>query len=136
MCIRDSSYTDYVWDKTRNVYAALDYDISADTTAGIAVSNRFSRSRPMLVGYPRFADGGDIDLPRSTFTGSTWNRAKNDQTVFYADLDHRFNDAWRFKLGGVAMNEKNTSVHQRVADSVQRDGSGLSYGNFLSLIHI
>ena len=127
---RSHSYTDYVWDKTRNVYAALDYDISADTTAGIAVSNRFSRSRPMLVGYPRFADGGDIDLPRSTFTGSTWNRAKNDQTVFYADLDHRFNDAWRFKLGGVAMNEKNTSVHQRVADSVQRDGSGLSYGNF------
>jgi len=127
---RSHSYTDYVWDKTRNVYAALDYDISPDTTAGIAVSNRFSRSRPMLVGYPRFADGGDIDLPRSTFTGSTWNRAKNDQTVFYGDLEHRFNEAWRFKLGGVAMNEKNTSVHQRVADSVQRDGSGLSYGNF------
>ena len=127
---RSHSYTDYVWDKTRNVYAALDYDISPDTTAGIAVSNRFSRSRPMFVGYPRFADGGDIDLPRSTFTGSTWNRAKNDQTVLYADLDHRFNESWRFKLGGVAMNEKNTTVHQRVANAVERDGSGLSYGNF------
>lgn len=127
---RSHSYTDYVWDKTRNLYAALDYDISPDTTAGIAVSNRFSRSRPMFVGFPRFADGGDIDLPRSTYTGSTWNRAKNDQTVFYADLEHRFNEAWRFKLGGVAMNEKNTTVHQRVANAVQRDGSGLSYGNF------
>ncbi|ADP18630.1 TonB-dependent siderophore receptor family protein 19 [Achromobacter xylosoxidans A8] len=124
------SYIDYVWEKTRNLYAALDYDISDDTTVGIGISNRYSRSRPMFVGYPRYADGGDIDLPRSTFTGSTWNRAKNDQTIFYADLAHRFNDAWRFKMVGVAMNEKNTTVHQRVADAVQPDGSGLSYGDF------
>jgi len=124
------SYIDYVWDKTRNLYAALDVDVTEDTTVGIGISNRYSRSRPMIVGYPRYQDGGAIDLPRSTFTGSTWNRAKNDQTIFNADLTHRFNDAWRFKLAGVAMNEKNTTVHQRVADAVQRDGSGLSYGDF------
>ncbi|MFF7395825.1 TonB-dependent siderophore receptor [Achromobacter sp. NPDC008082] len=124
------SFIDYVWDKTRNLYAALDFDVTEDTTVGIGISNRFSRSRPMLVGYPRYADGGDIDLPRSTFTGSTWNRAKNDQTIFNADVTHRFNDAWRFKLAGVAMNEKNTTVHQRVAGAVEPDGSGLSYGNF------
>lgn len=124
------SYIDYVWEKTRNLYAALDYDITENTTVGIGISNRYSRSRPMFVGYPRYKDGGDIDLPRSTFTGSTWNRAKNDQTIFYADLAHRFNDAWQFKLAGVAMNEKNTTVHQRVADAVNPDGSGLSYGDF------
>lgn len=127
---RSHSYIDYVWDRTRNLYAALDYDITADTTVGLGVSNRYSRSRPMFVGYPRFADGGSIDLPRSTFTGSTWNRATNDQTIFNADVTHRFNDAWRLRLAGVAMEEDNTTVHQRVAGAVERDGSGLSYGNF------
>jgi iron complex outermembrane receptor protein/outer membrane receptor for ferric coprogen and ferric-rhodotorulic acid len=124
------SAIDYVWDKTRNLYAALDYDVTENTTVGIGISNRYSRSRPMFVGYPRYEDGGDIDLPRSTFTGSTWNRAKNDQTIFNADVTHRFNDAWRFRLAGVAMNEKNTTVHQRAVGPVLPDGSGLDYGNF------
>ncbi len=84
----------------------------------------------MFVGYPRFEDGGSIDLPRSTFTGSTWNRATNDQTIFNADVTHRLNASWRFRLAGVAMDEDNTTVHQRVAGAVQRDGSGLDYGNF------
>lgn len=124
------SAIDYVWDKTRNLYAALDYDVTENTTVGIGISNRYSRSRPMFVGYPRYEDGGDIDLPRSTFTGSTWNRAKNDQTIFNADVTHRFNDAWRFRLAGVAMNEKNTTVHQRAVGPILPDGSGLDYGNF------
>lgn len=127
---RSHSYIDYVWDKTRNLYAALDFDVTEATTVGLGVSNRYSRSRPMFVGYPRFEDGGSIDLPRSTFTGSTWNRATNDQTIFNADVTHRLNSSWRFRLAGVAMDEDNTTVHQRVAGAVQRDGSGLNYGNF------
>ncbi|MCU6616284.1 TonB-dependent siderophore receptor [Achromobacter sp. 77] len=127
---RSHSYIDYVWDKTRNLYAALDFDVTEATTVGLGVSNRYSRSRPMFVGYPRFEDGGSIDLPRSTFTGSTWNRATNDQTIFNADVTHRLNASWRFRVAGVAMDEDNTTVHQRVAGAVQRDGSGLNYGNF------
>jgi iron complex outermembrane receptor protein/outer membrane receptor for ferric coprogen and ferric-rhodotorulic acid len=127
---RSHSYIDYVWDKTRNLYAALDFDVTEATSVGLGVSNRYSRSRPMFVGYPRFEDGGSIDLPRSTFTGSTWNRATNDQTIFNADVTHRLNASWRFRLAGVAMDEDNTTVHQRVAGAVQRDGSGLDYGNF------
>lgn len=127
---RSHSYIDYVWDKTRNLYAALDYDVTENTTVGLGVSNRYSRSRPMFVGYPRFEDGGSIDFPRSTFTGSTWNRATNDQTIFNADVTHRLNSSWRVRLAGVAMDEDNTTVHQRVAGAVQDDGSGLNYGNF------
>ncbi|AVJ29675.1 TonB-dependent siderophore receptor [Achromobacter spanius] len=127
---RSHSYIDYVWERTRNLYAALDYDITENTTVGLGVSNRYSKSRPMFVGYPRFEDGGSIDLPRSTFTGATWNRATNDQTIFNADVTHRFNSAWRFRLAGVAMDEDNTTVHQRVTGPVQRDGSGMDYGNF------
>lgn len=127
---RRGSYIDYANDRTRSLYAALDYDLTADTTLGVGVSNKLSKSRPMLVGMPRYADGSDLKLSRSTFTGSTWNRARNDQTVGYLDLDHRFNDRWQFKLSGIAMNEKNTTVHQRMAGAANPDGSGLRYGDF------
>jgi iron complex outermembrane receptor protein/outer membrane receptor for ferric coprogen and ferric-rhodotorulic acid len=127
---RGHSYTDYVWNRTRNLYAALDYDLTADTTVGFGVANRDSRGRPMIVGLPRYADGSDIGLPRSTFTGSTWNRSHNEQTTFFADLEHRFNQDWRLKLAGAAMNESNTTAHQRAVGPVNADGSGLDYGDF------
>ena len=127
---RQGSYVDYAYDRTRSLYAALDYDLSPDTTLGVGVSNKLTRSRPMFVGLPRYADGSAIDLMRSTFTGSTWNRAHNDQTIGYLDLDHRFNDRWQFRLSGIAMNEKNSTVHQRMAGAANADGSGLRYGDF------
>ncbi len=123
-------FTEYTRDRVRNIYAALDYDISASTTVGLAVGQRHSRSRPMIVGLPRFADGSDIGLPRSTYTGAMWNRAGNDQNMLFADLEHRFNADWRFKMVGMAMNEKNTNVHQRVVGPIKPDGSGMSYGDF------
>lgn len=130
---RSDSYINYVWANTRTLYAALDYDISPNTTVGIGISNKDVHSRPSFIGLPRYSDKSAINLPRSTYTGSDWNRASNDQTSLYADLDHRFNDNWSFRLATVTMREKNTSAHQRVSASgtgIALDGSGLRYGDF------
>jgi outer membrane receptor for ferric coprogen and ferric-rhodotorulic acid len=127
---RSDSFIDSVWSRTRSLYAALDYDISTATTVGIGIANRYSKSRPMFVGIPRNADGSDLGLPRSTYTGSWWNRAENDQTTFFADINHRFNDRWSAKVAFVGMQENNMTVHQRLTDSPAADGSGVSYGDF------
>lgn len=127
---RGHSFIDSVWSRTRSSYAALDYDIDADTTVGLGVSNKHSRSRPTFIGLPRYRDTRDIGLPRFTFTGANWNRAYNDQTSVYADLEHRFNDRWVFKASALGMNETNSSVHQRIAGVVNADGSGPNYGDF------
>ncbi|WP_246165029.1 TonB-dependent siderophore receptor [Pigmentiphaga aceris] len=127
---RGHSHIDYVWQRSRTLYAALDYDIDADTTVGIGISNKRTRSRPSFVGLPRFSDGSDIGLPRSTYTGASWNRALNDQTAVYADAEHRFNDRWTVKASAFGMNEQNTSVHQRMAGTISRSGAGAMYGDF------
>lgn len=127
---RGHSFIDSVWNRTRSSYAALDYDIDADTTVGLGVSNKHTRSRPTFIGLPRYRDTRDLGLPRSTFTGANWNRAYNDQTSVYADLEHRFNDRWVFKASALGMNETNSSVHQRIAGVVNADGSGPNYGDF------
>ncbi|NHZ64554.1 TonB-dependent siderophore receptor [Massilia genomosp. 1] len=127
---RADSFIDYVWERNRALYAALDYDISADTTLGLAVSQTDKRSRPMVRGLPRYPDGTDIGLARSTFVGAGWNRAEIGQTTVYADLSHRFNANWRVKAAAVHMDESNSSVHQRMHGAVATDGSGLTYADW------
>ncbi|WP_221621865.1 TonB-dependent receptor [Variovorax sp. KBW07] len=127
---RRHSFTDYEWSNTRSLYAALDYDLSPDTTVGIGVSNADMKGRPMLRGFPRYPDGRDIGLPRSVFTGAVWNHTSVEQTTLYADLAHRFNDNWKLKVSALGMNEKNSSRHQRMHGDVEADGSGLDFADW------
>jgi outer membrane receptor for ferric coprogen and ferric-rhodotorulic acid len=130
---RSHSFTDFVWGNTRSLYAAIDYDVSPDTTVGFGISDQQGRGRPMLRGFPRFPDGTDIGLPRSVYTGALWNSHSLDQTTVYADLEHRFNDNWKLKASLLGMTEKNTSQHQRMHGDVQPDGSGLSFADWDTL---
>lgn len=127
---RSHSFVDYVKDRTRSLYLALDLDVGANTTLGVGVSNMLSKSRPMVRGLPRYPDGSDLGLDRSTFVGAWWNRARIDQTTVYADLEHRFNPEWKLKVSALHMDEKNTSVHQRMHGNVAADGSGLTFANW------
>ncbi|MBB3117114.1 TonB-dependent siderophore receptor [Pseudoduganella violacea] len=127
---RSHSYIDSVWSRAHTQYAALDYDLSSATTIGLGVSHASSRSRPQMIGLPRHADGGDIGLPRSTYTGAWWNRSQNEQSNLFFDLEHRLNERWTYKFAGIAMRESNASVHQRMAGAVDAKGNGVDYANF------
>lgn len=126
------SFTDYVWSKTNSLYGALDFDLSPDTTLGVGISNSDLYSRPMVRGLPRYPDGSDIGFSRSTYSGATWNRNDIEQTTVYADLEHRFDDNWRFKTAALRMREHNDSLHQRMHGNVAADGSGLSFADWIT----
>ena len=126
------SFIDYVNDRSTSLYAALDYDVSPDTTVGVGVSHSDNQSRPMIYGVPLRADGSDVGLPRSTYTGAWWNQGSIEQTMLYADLDHRFNADWKLKVAAVRLSEKNTSTHQRMHGNVAADGSGMTYANWIT----
>ncbi|MCV2217627.1 TonB-dependent siderophore receptor [Thauera sp. Sel9] len=130
--VRSHSFIDYVNDRTRSLYAALDYDVGLDTTLGLGVSHSDSHGRPMIRGLPRYPDGSDLHLPRSTFVGSWWNRMSIEQTTFHADLEHRFNADWKIKASALRMSEKNSSTHQRMHGLVAADGSGVSYADWVT----
>ena len=124
------SFIDQVWSRNRTVYAALDYDLGPATTLGLAVSNVNGRGRPMFVGLARYADGSELGLPRSTYTGADWNRSKVEQTTVNLDLEHHFNSQWSFKTAALGVNERTNSTHQRMAGTIKADGSGSMYGDF------
>lgn len=135
---RGHSFVDYVNQRTRTLYGALDWDVTPDTTAGLGVADTHIDGRPMMRGLPRYADGSDIGLPRSTFTGAWWNRAANNQTMLFADLAHRFGDGWKFKLAAVHLRERNSSANQRMhatGAGALPDGSGMTYADWVTNFH-
>lgn len=132
---QSDSFIDYEWSKTHSLYGALDIDLREDTTLGLAVSQSKGESRPMIRGLPRYAGGSPVDISRSTYTGARWNHSDIDVTTVYADLEHRFNDDWAFKVGAVRMTEDNQAKNQRVqsaGDGLEADGSGVQYADFVT----
>lgn len=132
---QSDSFIDYEWSKTHSLYGALDFDLREDTTLGLAVSHSDAESRPMIRGLPRYANGDPIDVSRSTYTGARWNHSQIDVTTVYADLEHRFNDDWAFKVGAVRMTEDNSAKNQRLQSSgasLNADGSGVQYADFVT----
>ena len=132
---RSHSFIDHEWSKTHSLYGALDIDLRDDTTLGLAVSHSDGESRPMIRGLPRYADGSPVDVSRSTYTGSRWNRSEIEVTTVQADLEHRFNDDWTLKVGALHMSEDNQARNQRVqsaGDGLEADGSGVQYADFVT----
>ena len=123
-----NGFIDQVGGWEQKVYGALDFDLSEDTTLGVGMSDRKTRFTPMVAGLPRYSSGRDIGLSRSTFTGSDWNRGLTEQLALYVDLEHRFNDHWKFKTAAVAINERNEMTYAYVVSptGVANDGSGVA----------
>ncbi|MCH1996294.1 TonB-dependent siderophore receptor, partial [Achromobacter xylosoxidans] len=49
-------------------------------------------------GVPRYKDGGDIGLKRSTYLDAAWDRFNWNTTRVFADLEHRFGQGWSAKV--------------------------------------
>jgi outer membrane receptor for ferric coprogen and ferric-rhodotorulic acid len=61
--------------RTRLLYGAIDWDISADTTLGFGLAYE-DVDATVLPGLPRYADGSDLKLSRSTCLGQLERPAK------------------------------------------------------------
>ncbi|MNU98987.1 Fe(3+)-pyochelin receptor precursor [compost metagenome] len=80
------------------LYAIGEVDLGPRTVLSAGVQTQRIRSTPNMAGVPRYKDGGDIGLPRSTFLDVAWDRFNWDTTRVFADLEHRFGDGWAAKI--------------------------------------
>nr|WP_312935787.1 TonB-dependent siderophore receptor [Pseudomonas sp.] len=82
-------------------YGALDYDLTSVTTLGLGVAYEDVDANPCWHGLPRYRDGSDLKLSRSTCLGAAWNDWQSHRTTVFTDLAHQFNDNWALKVAGV-----------------------------------
>lgn len=70
-------------------YAALDWDIGPDTTAGVGYLYQQRHITPDN-GLPAYKNGKLLPLPQKSFTGANWNHFEMQSHDVFADLDHYF----------------------------------------------
>ena len=87
--------------KDQIYYGALDVDLSPDTTLGIGLAYEDVDATPCWGGLPRYADGSDLKLKRSTCLNPAWNHQRSKRTTWFGDLKHQLNDDWAVKVAGV-----------------------------------
>jgi len=95
----------YFYDDARRkdqiYYGALDFDLSPDTTLGVGVAYEDVDASPCWGGLPRYRDGSDLKLSRSTCLDPSWNTWRSQRTTVFGDLKHQLNDDWAVKVASV-----------------------------------
>ncbi|WP_312519838.1 TonB-dependent siderophore receptor [Massilia sp.] len=89
------------------LYAIVEADLSPSTTLGAGVHYEKNDMVPFYGGLPRFSDGADLGLPRSTYLNAAWSNTDIESTTAFADLQQRFGKDWKLRLAFSRMREDN-----------------------------
>lgn len=85
--------------QANKIYGVIAYDLSPSTVLTAGGSVEQSNTTGMDSGLPRYANGDDPHLPRSTAIVFPWDRDHQHDSEAFVQLEQRFGDDWKFKLG-------------------------------------
>lgn len=99
---RADSWIDLKEDESKALYATLTADLTPRTQLSLGVSRQDNDTdSPMWGGLPHwYADGTIADWPRSKTTAARWARWDSEYENLFADLEHRFDNGWKARVGG------------------------------------
>ncbi|MGC3985330.1 MAG: TonB-dependent siderophore receptor [Pseudorhodoferax sp.] len=100
-------FYDYAEADKQLLYAIVEADLGPSTTLGLGLQYERTDSVPFYTGLPRYSNGVDLGLPRSTYTNGGWSTSDIRNTTLFVDLKHQFNADWRFKLSASRLKEDN-----------------------------
>lgn len=106
---RDFFY-DVAEQKKTLVYGVVEYDFSPQTRFTFGASHQDLTGVPMNgTNLPRYSNGADLKLPRSTFLGAAWNREEAENTELFGEMEHRFGGDWKLKTAATRTLSKTDS---------------------------
>lgn len=92
------SFVDHVNERKDVVYGVLQYDFTPSITATVGVDHQRTKGTPNGTGVVFFSDGGDLELPRSSYLGADWNHRTTRSTTVFGDLAWKLDNGWETKL--------------------------------------
>ncbi|WP_311267772.1 TonB-dependent siderophore receptor [Sphingobium sp. WCS2017Hpa-17] len=97
------SFIDYVNETKRVAYGVVQADLGSSTMVSIGADWAKATGTPESMGYPRYTDGGALELPRSTFFGAAWNRRDSETTTAFVEVEQQLGGDWKAKLVGTGI---------------------------------
>lgn len=91
----ERSFIDRVDNRTSYFYGTLEADLTDSTLLIVGASYEKSKHRGFIMGLPRYSDGGDLGLPRSTSLGTDWSRGESTNTEIFARLEQQLGEKWK-----------------------------------------
>lgn len=95
------SHIDYVQGKRRSAYGIIEADLMPRTTLSFGAGYQKRNWTPPFGGLPRYADGSDLNLSRSTFLSTPWTYWNFETKQVFAELSHALDDDWQIKFSAV-----------------------------------
>jgi len=103
-------FYDFAESSKQVLYGIIEADIGPRTVLGAGVNYERNDSTPFYTGLPRYSNGLDLGLPRSSYTNGGWSSSDIKNTTWFMDLNHQFNDNWRLRIGASRLRENNQEV--------------------------
>jgi outer membrane receptor for ferric coprogen and ferric-rhodotorulic acid len=76
-------------DSKEVLYGIAEFDATPTTLLTAGINYTHQDSLPWVEGLPRYIDGGDLKLPRSTALIFPWNRSNFDTTEYFGELEQK-----------------------------------------------
>lgn len=119
MSYQDNEYFYALASDSRTVlYGVLEYDLTPSILVTAGLSQTRQDSLPWYGGLPRYQDGGDIGLPRSTSFAFPWNRSNFETSELFASIEKAFANDWRVKLNLTRISQTNDRKYGYVTGAV------------------
>ncbi|WP_225782232.1 TonB-dependent receptor [Xenophilus sp. Marseille-Q4582] len=92
------TFQDYYFDDRKTVYGVVEADLTPSTRLTVGATWQDQKTTGSWYGLPA-SPRGDLPwyLPRSTKLGGAWNRWSRDNTSYFAELEHSFDNEWKLK---------------------------------------
>ena len=129
---------DYFYDLAHQnkafVYGVIEGDLGPNTL----IRAGFSYEQQQNTGFnpnglPRYSDGGDLDLPRSTNLSASWNQWNLSTPELFAALEHQFNSNWGLKFNLTRLAQDSTEQYNYNYGLIYRDDpASSSFGEIQS----
>jgi outer membrane receptor for ferric coprogen and ferric-rhodotorulic acid len=116
------------------LYGIVEADVSPRTMLTIGGSYEERRTNGAVSGMPRYTDGRDIGLARSTGWGQPWSYIDSSFKEAFAKIDHEFSDSWKANASYTYLDNRTealTSFILNPTDPVTLTGT--TYGGSFSI---
>ncbi|MEG1770256.1 MAG: TonB-dependent siderophore receptor, partial [Comamonas sp.] len=81
----------------QSIYAVIEADLAPATRLTASVQHTALGATGSWGGLPAALDGSQLDLPRNTYLGTTWNAWNRSNRQLFVELDHGLDNGWKLK---------------------------------------